>query len=413
MFSINKCTSGFVQVFLLLGGIAFGGAAQADLASERAALMEFYNTTGGSGWPKQAGWGTGASICTWEGVICDSENTTVESLNLIANNLSGSIPPQVVNLPNLKQLFLSENNLTGTIPTQLGSLSALTRLEMYSNNLTGPIPDSLGSLSNLDTLTLFSNQLEGPIPASLGQLSKLEVLSLHKNRFSGTIPAELGKLMKLVFLTLYSNKLTGEIPGTLLPVVQQSTFHSIAMGYNAVHSNDASLLSTLMNKHVPTQDLMSTQTLDADGVVATSVGSDSVALAWNEVAPITPKGSAEGGYRIYLSTQPNSGYVLKAQIAGKDNRAATVSNLTECTVYYGQVRSYTDPHDNNQNLVESDSQTGNTVRFQTGGSCSGGGGGGGCSLRAGAAFDPMLPLMLFLAMAYLVHRSRVNRGNRH
>ncbi len=82
----------------------------------------------------------------------------------IANQLSGSIPPELGNLSNLTTLYLSGNQLTGPIPPELGDLSNLTTACLHSNQLTGPIPPDLGSLSSLDTLYVYGNQLLGDVP---------------------------------------------------------------------------------------------------------------------------------------------------------------------------------------------------------------------------------------------------------
>ena len=63
-------------------------------------------------------------------------------MDLSSNELTGAIPPQLGNLPQLKSLYLDFNRLTGGIPQQLGSLSELEILELSENELTGAIPPS-------------------------------------------------------------------------------------------------------------------------------------------------------------------------------------------------------------------------------------------------------------------------------
>ena len=55
------------------------------------------------------------------------------------------------NLENLTTLYLSANELTGTIPPELESLTKLEKLRLGGNELTGPIPPALVDLIDSDT----------------------------------------------------------------------------------------------------------------------------------------------------------------------------------------------------------------------------------------------------------------------
>jgi len=126
------------------------------------------------------------------------------------------IPPELGGLSSLRSLFLHANDLTGPIPPELGGLSNLTSMYLNDNDLTGPIPPELGGLSNATALYLYNNDLTGSIPAELGSLSHLRVLSVVGNRLTGPLPEELGDLASLRQLHLTNNPgLTGPLPGSL------------------------------------------------------------------------------------------------------------------------------------------------------------------------------------------------------
>ena len=207
-------------------------------SDDRAALVEFYNATGGPNWTNNGNWNSPEPLDAWVGVSTDAEGrvseldlgdngltgsipsslgnlTNLEFLNLRGNQLTGSIPSSLGNLTNLETLHLDNNQLTGSIPSSLGNLRNLTYLYLDRNQLTGSIPSSLGNLTNLGILVLRSNQLTGSIPSTLGNLTNLRLLYLYNNQLTGSIPSSLGNLTNLGFLVLRSNQLTGSIPSSL------------------------------------------------------------------------------------------------------------------------------------------------------------------------------------------------------
>jgi Leucine-rich repeat (LRR) protein len=243
-----KCKRIALSLVLLLGcQVALSAAIP---ASERQALIDFYNSTGGNAWYDNSGWKTlplhsdGFALPgtenTWFGVITDAGNTTVLGLKNFLNYLAGILPASLGNLSNLLTLELFSSGLTGNIPTELGNLinlkklnlghcqltgsilpslanlSNLQHLDLSYNRLTGGIPPSLGNLMNLESIDLsFNYQLTGSIPVEIGNLSKLQRLVLSANLLSGSIPEELGNLNNLITLQLFLNQLTGSIPASL------------------------------------------------------------------------------------------------------------------------------------------------------------------------------------------------------
>ncbi|MCE5209169.1 MAG: hypothetical protein LLG42_12775 [Chloroflexi bacterium] len=177
--------------------------------SECNALSTFYTSTKGASWTDDNGWFTNNAPCLWKGVGC--ANGYVQSLVLSDNNLAGTIPTAIGNLPYLTELYLDQNKLTGTIPTTIGNLSNLRYLVLMDNSLTGTIPSQIGNLANLVVLDLDSNQLSGRIPYQLGDLSNLTELWLHSNKLSDTIPGELVNLSNLTVLDLGNNQISGQI----------------------------------------------------------------------------------------------------------------------------------------------------------------------------------------------------------
>ena len=70
---------------------------QTSSETDRAALVALYNATGGPDWNRKDNWLSDVPISEWEGVTTD-DNGRVTALALNNNELSGEIPPELVNL---------------------------------------------------------------------------------------------------------------------------------------------------------------------------------------------------------------------------------------------------------------------------------------------------------------------------
>ena len=162
---------------------------------------------------------------------------TIE-LNLIENQLTGNIPPEIGILTNLTGLFLSYNYLRGEIPSEIGNLRNLTELHLGHNSLQGEIPPEIGNLGNLTYLSLWDNELTGEIPPEIGNLSNLTYLSLWDNELTGNIPPEIGNLTSLIFLSISENKINGQIP--------------LELG-NLIHLNSLGLFNNELTGSIPSE----------------------------------------------------------------------------------------------------------------------------------------------------------------
>ena len=101
------------------------------------ALVDLYNSTGGSSWIMNSNWTkSDVSLDTWEGIETDPVTGRVTSIELPLNNLVGTLPNSLSKLTSLEVLILGNNSLEGEIPISLGLLSSLRDLRLNDNLFT-------------------------------------------------------------------------------------------------------------------------------------------------------------------------------------------------------------------------------------------------------------------------------------
>ncbi|TXG47710.1 hypothetical protein EZV62_027004 [Acer yangbiense] len=147
-------------------------------------------------------------------ITCTNVNNTphIMTMDLEANQFSGTVPAQFGKLINLQQLRLSSNRLSGNLPIELAELKNLTQFRINDNNFNGSIPEFIQNWKGLKRLEIQGSGLEGPIPSSISVLKNLEQLRIGD--ISGTNQAfpELANLTALTRMDLSFNNLTGELP---------------------------------------------------------------------------------------------------------------------------------------------------------------------------------------------------------
>lgn len=177
-----------------------------------ALLKEFWNATGGPNWHPIT-WDFRDQWDTWPGVELYPGNAML--VQLLANNLNGTIPPSFAKLP-LAYLSLNGNHLSGTIPDTFCNTIELSSLLLSNNLLEGSIPHCLGlANTNLSSISMASNRLNGTIPESIFNAVDLVYLVLNGNQLEGTLSDGFGNLTNLISMDLSNNKLSGTLPAAL------------------------------------------------------------------------------------------------------------------------------------------------------------------------------------------------------
>ncbi|CAA2956649.1 LRR receptor-like serine threonine- kinase GSO1 [Olea europaea subsp. europaea] len=125
------------------------------------------------------------------------------------NKLQGQIFPESINLQYLRYLYLDNNEFSGTIPKSLSTID-LSTLDISNNCLSGRIPTSVGNMTTLREISLSNNQLEGPIPEEICNLD-LYLLDLSENKLCGSVPSCFNP-SRMDHVYLNNNQLEGELP---------------------------------------------------------------------------------------------------------------------------------------------------------------------------------------------------------
>ncbi|CAF2164150.1 hypothetical protein HID58_026096 [Brassica napus] len=204
MGAISLVLSCFVSILLLTERVS------SESPEEKQALLAFLQQTPHE---NRLQWNASDSACTWVGVECNSDRSSVYSLRLPGTGLVGQIPSGTLGkLTQLRVLSLRSNRLSGQIPPDFKNLTHLRSLYLQHNGLSGEFPASITQLTGLVRLDISSNNLTGSIPFAINNLTLLTGLFLGNNRFSGNLPSI---TVGLTDFNVSVNNLNGSIPSSL------------------------------------------------------------------------------------------------------------------------------------------------------------------------------------------------------
>ncbi|CAI0547485.1 unnamed protein product [Linum tenue] len=158
---------------------------------------------------------TSVSPCNLHGVFCerrispaaddDTYELRITRLVFRSHSLSGTLPPAIGRLTELKELSLPDNRLADQIPSELVNCNKLEILNLANNRFSGTVPPGVSSLLRLRVLNLASNKLSGDL-SFLKHFPNLETLSLANNFFAGQVPKSIRSFRNLQFLDLSGNR---------------------------------------------------------------------------------------------------------------------------------------------------------------------------------------------------------------
>ncbi len=182
------------------------------------ALLAMYNATDGPNWLDNTGWADGAAgtdcdVCSWEGITCNVAGRVIE-INLPNNQLSGTLPAEMVGLTELIEIQVGNNQLTGALP-DLSSIASLRSLRARLNQLSGNFPNWVAGLSTLEWIDITDNNFNGALP-DLSAATGLVRLQIADNNFTGQLPSLVGMTL-LEYADFGQNSFSGQMPNTWSP----------------------------------------------------------------------------------------------------------------------------------------------------------------------------------------------------
>ncbi|XP_063946813.1 probable leucine-rich repeat receptor-like protein kinase At1g68400 [Daucus carota subsp. sativus] len=184
---------------------------------ERDALMQLRETMNSSAnlHAKWTGVPCHKNQSNWNGIACENWHVTHVVLENI--QLTGSLPPAFLhNLTFLTKLSFRNNSVFGQLPN-LTNLINLEQVFLSKNGFSGSIPFHYIQLPRLKSLELEENVLEGGIPP-FDQESLME-FNVSYNHLSGSIPET--RVLESFSESSYDHNsgLCGKIVGKLCPVL--------------------------------------------------------------------------------------------------------------------------------------------------------------------------------------------------
>lgn len=112
------------------------------------------------------------------------------------SGFSGTLPPEIRSLTNLKQLFLSHNSIDGPLPSSLCNLRRIRTLALHEIKLNGSIPSCFVDFNEAKMILLHKNQFSGAFLSFFGALPRIQTLTLGGNSFHGAITDQMGNLRR-------------------------------------------------------------------------------------------------------------------------------------------------------------------------------------------------------------------------
>ncbi len=168
---------------------------QTSPETDREGLVALYHATDGPNWLRSGNWLTDAPLEDWHGVSTD-EKGRVNELELPANELSGSIPPELGNLDRLSVLDLTASRTMTTVSIRIGGRQSDDCRNWSIEDMQRASEEELDRC-----MDQIMNQSRDPISRAIEQMAEQasvpENTKVERNYLSGCIPNRLREQLDL------------------------------------------------------------------------------------------------------------------------------------------------------------------------------------------------------------------------
>jgi cysteine-rich repeat protein len=185
---------------------------------ECAALLDFYNSTNGSGWANTGKWleNTGAHL--WYGLSVSGGH--VIGISLGANKLSWTFNDSLKDLTMIQNFDVhrgtapNENTITWPLPSSRSTWTQIIDFNAGGLQINGNLPSSRSTWTNVKNFVANINQITWPLPSSRSTWTKIEYFYIADNLLTGTLPSSRSTWTKIKRFNIWSNNFTGELPSS-------------------------------------------------------------------------------------------------------------------------------------------------------------------------------------------------------
>ena len=177
----------------------------------KAALLKIYDAMDGKHWKTEdynsrKAWKKQTPLENWSWVEWDKSTGDLKLVFWDTKKgepigLKGELPDCFDELPWLTRLHISnEPGITGTLPPSVNKLKNLKKLSVSYTSMTS-LPDIFNGLPLEEVSIGVNQQMTGPLPESLGGSPSLNLLSIASNNFTGTVPDSWAQLGEKLWIT--------------------------------------------------------------------------------------------------------------------------------------------------------------------------------------------------------------------